>query len=405
MSRIVRSFAQLESGEVDLHAPVVTLFSGGLDSTYLLLRLKELGAHDVHAVSVDVGDEDSHAGKQEIAAHLGARLVAVDSRSEFVDEYVAPALRAHAVYLQTHPVSSSLSRPLIAKSALRVAAELGARAVLHTANRSQNSLRRLNGAIRAQGFEGHYGSPYDLDPIDRVTKIARITEAGMSHMAERVVSGDTNLWCREYESGFLDDPKAHAMKYDLYHWTKDLGQHADERIKVTFNRGLPVALNDCPMGLGAILEDLNYRVGKFGYGRYSGLEHLDHGQKVLEVREMPAAWLLLRTLRHLEGATLTQPHIREKQRVEQIWVEEVLEGRWFSELRAAAQSFVDASVSQVSGSVTWSINHRSADTVSIVAEKPLYLRDRDVWEIEAVRAERSAYEVSMASTLAGSRIG
>jgi argininosuccinate synthase len=112
---------------------------------------------------------------------------------------------------------------------------------------------------------------------------------------------------------------------------------------------------------------------------------------------MPAAWLLLRSLRHLEGASLTQDHLREKQRVEQIWVEEAVEGRWFSDLRSASQSFVDASAAQVSGSVTWQLDHRSADTISIVAANPLYLRDRDGWEIEAVRSERSAYAASAPS--------
>lgn len=66
---------------------------------------------------------------------------------------------------------------------------------------------------------------------------------------------------------------------------------------------------------------------------------------------------------------------------------------------------VDESASRVSGTVTWQVNHRSADTVSIVADAPLHLRDRDEWEIEAVRAERSAYEASTRSTLIDSRSG
>jgi len=405
VSKLIRSFAQLENGEVNLDGPIVTLFSGGLDSTYLLLHLKELGAGDVHAVSVDVGDEDSHTGKTEITTRLDSTLHSIDASREFVDEYVAPALRANAIYHQTHPISSSLSRPLIAKHALKVAERVGARTVLHTANRSQNSLRRLNGAVRAQGFTGHYGSPYDLDPIDRTTKRNRLSEAGLTQMAGRVVSGDANLWCREYESGFLDDPESHEMLRDLYVWTRPSGRFPQEYVSIAIEEGLPVSINGQSMHLEQIIRDLNGRIGKFGYGRFSGLEHLDNGEKVLEIREMPAAWILLRSLRHLEAACLTHSHQREKQRVEQSWVEEAVEGRWFGQLRAAAQSFIDSSAAQISGSVTWNVGHRSVDTVKIKAAAPLYLRDRDLWEIESVRAERAAHESAGGLRLSGGLIG
>jgi argininosuccinate synthase len=216
LSQLIRSFAQLENAILDPTDPVVTLFSGGLDSTYLLYRLRKLGMQNIHAVSIDVGDVESHTGKREIATHLGATFHSVDARNEFISHHVAPAIRAHAVYLGTHPISSSLSRPLLAKAAVELTQKTGARMLLHTANRSQNSLRRLNGSISALRFTGRYGSPYDLDPVDRSTKIEHLATAGLTRMAQRVVSGDSNLWCREYESGFLDDPENHAMEQDLY---------------------------------------------------------------------------------------------------------------------------------------------------------------------------------------------
>ena len=391
MSQHIRSFTQLENSNLDPSSPIVTLFSGGLDSTYLLSRLQAMGMRNVHAVSIDVGDIEPHSGKQQIAAHLGATFHSVDARQEFIDQHVAPALKAHAVYLGVHPISSSLSRPLLAKVALEIAEKVGATVVLHTANRSQNSLRRLNGAIEALRFGGWYGSPYDLDPVDRSAKIEHLTKAGLTEMAERVVSGDSNLWCREYESGFLDDPESHTMKHDLYQWTADKGSFPAEQLSIAFEKGLPVALDGRALTLSAIIEELNYRVGKFGYGRYSGLEHLDQGQKVLEVREMPAAWILLKTLRQLETACLSERLIREKMAVEQSWVNDAVEGRWFGGLKAATQAFIESSTESVNGTVIWALNQRSVDTVSIIATDPLYLRDRESWEIESVMDERAGF--------------
>ncbi|MGW4439646.1 argininosuccinate synthase-related protein [Streptomyces sp. NPDC004596] len=390
--RLIRSFHDL--GTLDPHRPVVTLFSGGLDSTYLLHRLRQSGFAEVHALGVGLGGEEGDDGARATAETLGAITHTVDARETFATEFVAPAIAAQAVYLDAHPVSSTLSRPLIARIALRLAGELNARAVLHTANRSQNSLRRLNGAMGLLGWSGHYGSPYDLCPVDRERKIAELAAAGVGHLSGRTVSGDANLWCREFESGVLDDPEDHAVPEHLYRWSVPGGRRppgSDEIIEIGFESGVPVVLDGRRLPLHDLIGELNTRVGAHGLGRYSGLEHLEGGQKVLEVREMPAAWLLLRTSRHLEHATLTAETVREKLHIEQIWVREALEGRWYGELRSAAQAFIDACTPHVTGSVRWRLTDGRAHTVGIVAHRPRYLRDREAWEREGVRAETETY--------------
>ncbi|WP_262402851.1 argininosuccinate synthase domain-containing protein [Actinomadura sp. CNU-125] len=142
---------------------VVTLFSGGLDSFYLLWRLSRHPDLEVYALSVGLGGDAEYTDGAAGAARLGARHVLADHATVFADEFVAPAIAAQASYLGMHPVSSSLSRPLLARAAVELAGEIGARVVLHTANRSQNSLRRLNTSIAALGFDGYFGSPYELE--------------------------------------------------------------------------------------------------------------------------------------------------------------------------------------------------------------------------------------------------
>ncbi|MFI1180850.1 argininosuccinate synthase-related protein [Streptomyces sp. NPDC020799] len=389
--QLVRSFRQLSTDHLDPSLPLVTLFSGGLDSTYLLHRLHEAGFTRVHAVSVDLGEDETSEEKRRIAEALGARLHILDGRELFAEEFVRPAIAAQAVYLGTHPVSSTLSRPLIARLAVELAGELGASAVLHTANRSQNTLRRLNGALGLLGFAGRYGSPYDLDPVDREEKIQALKEVGLDTMSERVVSGDSNLWCREFESGILDDPEEHAVPEHMYRWSARRATSASESVEVAFRAGVPVAVDGAELPLTELIAALNDRVGAYGIGRYSGLEHLDNGEKVLEIREMPAAWLLLRSYRHLETATLGAETIREKMHLEQVWVREALEGRWYGELRQAVQAFTDHCAAAVTGSVRWKLSTGGAETRAITADEPRYLRDREAWEHESIRLESAAY--------------
>lgn len=90
---------------------------------------------------------------------------------------------------------------------MNVARELGCDAIVHTANQSQNSLRRLNGAIGQLGFEGCYGTPYERSVLTRDEKIEALRVLGLTRFQARGISGDANLWCREFESGSLDNPE------------------------------------------------------------------------------------------------------------------------------------------------------------------------------------------------------
>ncbi|GAA1375516.1 argininosuccinate synthase-related protein [Streptomyces beijiangensis] len=391
---VIRSFEEIFPAGTPADTPVVTLFSGGLDSTYLLYRLKSLRAKNVHALTVELGEDESRQTKQEICDQLGIQLHVVDARERFVEDFVWPAIAAQAVYLDTHPISSSLSRPLIAEVAQELAESLGAPIMLHTANRSQNTLRRLNGAFALLGYKGRYGSPYDLDPIDREQKIVELKAAGLHQMSERHVSGDSNLWCREFESGFLDDPEDHRVPEHMYQWSEVANAIAKESVQVSFVAGRPTAVNGVEMPLMDLISVLNRQCGAYGIGRYSGLEHLEGDVKVLELREMPAAWILLKSFRHLETAVLSSETIREKMHTEQVWVREALEGRWFGELRAAAQAFVGSCAAKVTGSVRWRLSVGQAQTDSITADQPLYVRNREAWETESIWLERSSFRAA-----------
>ncbi|MEV7652919.1 argininosuccinate synthase-related protein [Streptomyces anulatus] len=377
-ARLIRSFHDLNRLEPSL--PVVTLFSGGLDSTYLLYRLASAGFTNVHAVSIDLGESVPAEYLRKVTESLSVQLHLVDARREFIDDFVRPAIAAQAVYLGVHPVSASLSRPLLAERATRMAAELDAAAVLHTANRSQNTLRRLNGAFAMLGYQGQYGSPYDREPVDRERKTRELESFGIDQPREAQASVDANLWCREFESGIIEDPEDHAVPEHFYTWSRHEGPLPPTPVEVGFENGVPVTVDGVGVPLGEMIEMLNHRVGAYGIGRYSGLEHLAGGQKVLEIREMPAAWLLLRSYRHIETAVLDAEAIREKTYIEQIWVKEALEGRWFGRLRVAAQAFIAQCSVEVTGSVRWRLRPGTADTTGIVAARPRYVRDRETWE-------------------------
>ncbi|PLR35623.1 argininosuccinate synthase [Chimaeribacter coloradensis] len=378
---------------------ILTLFSGGVDSSYLLYKLSQTGCK-VTALTVDLGD-GVHAGDlRDIAGFFNVDLQIIDAREAFAHEFIIPAIRANAQYLGIYPISSSLSRPLIARLAVEQAEILGCDAILHTANQSQNSLRRLNGALHQLNFTGFTGSPYEYSALSREEKIQALAQAGLPCFQARGISGDANIWVREYESGALDNPEDFIMPEALFKWTSCQHPQPDEHLAISVENGLPVAVNGEALPLLTLIEQLNRVIGRHGIGRFSGLEHLEGGEKVLEVREAPAAMLLMAAFRHLETATLDAGLLRQKLALEQIWVNEAIEGRWYSLLAASIAAFIRTSAETVSGTVTFNLRRGAADLVSIKARDPLYLTDRDGWEkqIARVRGSRNLADLSPSFT-------
>ena len=376
---LVESFGHIAEYE-NKNTPVVTMFSGGLDSTYLLLKLQQLGFANVHAVAVDVGGYIDEDQLSKFAAHFGATFKCLDGRELFVQEGVTSAIRAHAKYMGMYPISSSLSRPVIARLTADYAKSLGAGVLLHTANLSQNSLPRLNNSIRHYGFSGQFGSPYVRSVVSREQKAQALAAVGLTFKSDRKLSSDDNLWCREFETGPLDDPESFDIPEDAYQWTVDSGRYAPEKLTLTFEKGNLVSVNGDKLPLVEAITLLNKEVGKFGHGRFVGLEPIRTDEKVLEVREAPAATIIMDALRHLEVAALESNALDLKQYLEQKWVAEAISGRWESSCHTMCDKAIASALEGVGGSVTYRIDHLRYLPCSIVADTPRYIRDRDQWE-------------------------
>lgn len=379
---------------------ILTLFSGGVDSTFVLTELAKQSDVKIFCLTVDLGDGVERADLADLASRFGAKSIVVDARASFAQDAVLPAIRANARYMGLYPISSSLSRPIIGRFAVEYANKLGCGAIVHTANQSQNSLRRLNGAISQLGFDGYYGSPYEYSALTREEKIHKLKASGLTRFEARGISGDANLWCREFESGSLDNPESFWVPESLFAWSAESANRPfGNNLSIRFERGTPVAIDQMEMSLVDLISAANKKVGSFQVGRYAGLEHLEHGEKVLEVREAPAAQILMDAYRHLEMAILDSELLREKIAMEQLWVREAVEGRWYGALRGAIEGFISTTSSHISGTIEYRLREGSADVCSISADRPRYLVDRDAWEksVAQVRGSRHLAEIRIGS--------
>ncbi len=152
---------------------------------------------------------------------------------------------------------------------------------------------------------------------------------------------DQNLWGRAVETGFLEDIWNGPIE-DVYAYTADpaVPRDADE-VVITFDEGVPVAIDGRPVTMLQAILELNRRAGAQGVGRLDMVEDRLVGIKSREVYEAPGAIALITAHQELENVTVERDLARFKRTVDQRWGELVYDGLWFSPLKRALDAFID----------------------------------------------------------------
>src|ERR687898_162325 len=186
----------------------VLAYSGGLDTSCAIVWLKEdYGFDEVVAVLVDVGQEfDLDASLARGRAAGAADVILLDRKQEFVSRFVAPALRANALYEGKYPLVSALSRPLIAESVAQLALELGAEAVVHGCTGKGNDQVRIELAVKATYPGVRVIAPLRDKIWSREEEIEYALARGIPVSATRTspYSVDENLLGRSIEAGVIE---------------------------------------------------------------------------------------------------------------------------------------------------------------------------------------------------------
>jgi argininosuccinate synthase len=330
---------------------VALAFSGGLDTTVCVPLLKEeYGYDEVIGVTVDVGQPEAEfAEARETAEALGVEHFVIDARAEFA-ELCLESVTANASY-QGYPLGTALARPVIATAILDVALGQGCDALAHGCTGKGNDQLRFEAVWR--------DSP--LDVIAPIRELGLTREWENEYAAEHGLpveggnegrySIDSNLWSRSIEGSELEDPGT-IPENDIYEWTDSPGEVEPALLAVTFENGVPVAVDGEEMDPVALIETLNETAGTHGVGRTDMMEDRMLGLKVRENYEHPAATVLLTAHEALEGLVLTREQRTFKQQVDQQWAWKAYQGLIDAPIVTALEGFIDATQERVTGTVT-----------------------------------------------------
>ncbi len=338
---------------------VLLAYSGGLDTSIIIPWLKETyGCEEVIAVVGDVGQgDDELEGLEEKAIKTGASKIYIENlQKEFVEDYIFPTLKAGATYEGKYLLGTSFARPVIAKRMVEIAKAEGVDAIAHGCTGKGNDQVRFELTIKAFAPELPVVAPWRIwDLKSREEEIAYAIEKNVPIKItyETNYSKDKNLWHLSHEGLDLEDP-ANEPKYDEI---LEMGVSPEKApdvptyVTVSFEKGIPVAVNGEKMDGVSIIKALNKVGGENGVGIIDMVENRLVGMKSRGVYETPGGSILYYAHKELEYLCLDRETLHYKEQIALKFADLVYNGQWFTPLREALSSFVDKTQETVTGDV------------------------------------------------------
>jgi argininosuccinate synthase len=335
-------------------SPVVCVaFSGGLDTTYCAVLLREEG-NRVHAVTVDTGGFSARE-KNRIAARAKAAGVEkhffFDGRREVFEGYALPLIFGNVLRGGVYPLSVSAERAVQAQVVARYARRVGATAIVHGSTAAGNDQFRFDAALTVLTPQIPVRAPIRDLGLTREEETAYLAAFGVAIPPVTTrYSVNEGLWGTTIGGGETHDPWELPPE-ELF--PGNTLARAPRRPRVTavgFRRGRPVSLDGRAINALALVEKLNALGRTYAAGRGIHLGDTILGAKGRIVFEAPAALALIAAHAELEKLVMTKEQRQLKASVAETYGRLLHEGLAFDPALADADAFLRGTQTRVTGS-------------------------------------------------------
>ena len=390
----------INQGEENMSQPqvnkVVLAYSGGLDTSVIVPWLRENYGCEVICFCADIGQGGGELeGLKEKALASGATKVYIeDLRHEFAKDFLFPMLQSGAIYERQYLLGTSVARPLIAKWQVAIAEAEGANAVAHGCTGKGNDQVRFELTYKALNPTLKVIAPWrewDIRSREDALAYAAKHNIPVTHTKKSIYSRDRNLWHLSHEGGILEDP-ANEPEEAMYQWTVSPENAPDEPevVKIDFEKGIPVAINDVQLAPAPLIERLNELGAKHGVGRIDLVENRLVGMKSHGVYETPGGSIIYAAHRELESLCLDRDTAHYKEQVALRYAELVYFGKWYHTLREALQAFITETQKAITGWVKVKLYKGNIIVIGRSSAHSLYREDFATFGQEDVYDQKDA---------------
>jgi len=357
--------------QVEKVKKVLLLYSGGLDTSVMLKWIQDKYKAQVITLTLDIGQQkdDLEAVKKKALKFGAAKAIVLDAKQEFAEDFLTKGIKANASYQGDYHLSTPMGRAVLAKKAVEIAKKEKADSIAHGCTGKGNDQVRLDGYILTFDPSIKIIAPVREWAMDRNEEIKYAQKYGIPvpTSIDFPYSVDDNMWGMTWEGGEIEGPNLIAP-VEKFLTTYTLAKNApdnEEFIKIFFDKGNPVSLNNKKMPLSDLIEKLNKIAGAHGVGVVHMFEDRLVGLKNGGIYEMPAAHVIIKAHKHLEKYVSTRMLNELKETMDTKWAYLCYAAMWYDPVMKAINAFNDQVNEKVTGEVTVKLYKGSAKAVAM----------------------------------------
>lgn len=339
---------------------IVLAYSGGLDTSFCVPYLKETYDEPVYTVTVNTGGvspSDSSALADRARALGAEEHFTIDARRTLYDQLLSYLIKGNVLRGQVYPLCVGPERIVQAAHVVEIAQKVGARAVAHGSTGAGNDQVRFDVALRQHADNLDVLTPIRELGLSREASTAFLTERGFSVPVKTTTySINTGLWGTTI-GGKETHGTADSLPDEAYPLSTSPKEAPDQPLvlSLSFENGLPVALNGMTLDPVRLIETLNQLGGEHGVGRAIHVGDTILGIKGRVGFEAPAPHILIAAHRELEKIVLTRWQLFQKSHLADFYGMLLHESQYFDPVMRDIEAFLDSSQEAVAGTVRVSL--------------------------------------------------
>ncbi len=335
-----------------MKSKVVLAFSGGLDTSFCIPYLKRERGLEVHTVMVNTGGFSLEEEKkiEDRAIALGAASHrCVNAVNEYYSKGVKYLLFGNILKNTTYPLSVSSERAFQALEVLKVVNEVGAEFVAHGSTGAGNDQVRFDLVFEVMAPEVKIIAPIRELSISRKEEIEYLNKCGFDFSWEKAkYSINQGIWGTSI--GGVETLKSSGILPEEA-YPSQVTKEGSERIKITFEKGEPCALNGEKMDPVSLIYKLNSIASPYGVGRDIHVGDTIIGIKGRVAFEAAAPLILIKSHHLLEKHTLTKGQLYWKDQLAGWYGQLMHEAQYLDPVMRNIELFLEDTQKNVCGTV------------------------------------------------------
>ncbi len=374
-------------------------YSGGLDTSAILVWLKEQMGFEVYCYCCDLGNQPDEKWLEERALSFGAKeFIFEDMKEEFSKEYAMGVIRSGALYEGEYLLGTAIGRPLIAKRMAILAEKLDIDCLVHGATGKGNDQLRLEQSWAYLCPKKQILAPWkEWDFKGRSDLLSYLNEKGFSYEGEAKgkYSIDENLFHKSTEGAELEEIDG---DYDA----SILGgknQDSSTTVAITFSEGFPKEIDGKAVSAYEAFDLLNQLGTNYSIGTVDIVEERVNGIKSRGIYQTPGGKILLDALKKLKEINWSHKLTKISQVMAIEYAELIYEGAWFSQAKYALDAYFDDACKRLDGQVIVELSNSNIRVVSRKSEKSLYSKPLVSFEEDALGINKSSKGFCMTRNL------